>query len=78
MLAQAVLPVIVTIGRAHYRVDVVAKGCIVVEQRIEPTPVDQPLPSIHPNLELYLSKLARLEQVLAEPEVAADSSCSAQ
>ena len=73
ILAQQSLPQSLPLGARCRR-----EGCIVVEQRIEPTPVEQPLPSVHPNLELYLSKLARLEQVLAEPEVAADSSCSAR
>jgi DNA invertase Pin-like site-specific DNA recombinase len=41
---------------------------------LEQTPVEQPLPSIHPNLaELYRGKVARLEEELADPEVAADA-----
>ena len=41
---------------------------------LEQRPVDQPLPSIHPNLaKLYRGKVARLEQELADPEVAADA-----
>jgi site-specific DNA recombinase len=41
---------------------------------LEQAPVEQPLPSIHPNLaKMYRGKVARLEQELTDPEVAADA-----
>ncbi len=42
--------------------------------RLESAPVETPLPSIHPNLaELYRHKVARLEEELADPEIAAEA-----
>ena len=41
---------------------------------LEQMPAEQSLPSIHPNLaEMYRGKVVRLEQELADPEVAADA-----
>ena len=41
---------------------------------LEHTPVEAPLPAIHPNLaQLYRTKVARLEQELADPEIAAEA-----
>ncbi len=41
---------------------------------MECAPIEAPLPSIHPNLaHLYRSKVARLEQELADPELAAEA-----
>ena len=37
-------------------------------------PVEAPLPAIHPNLiQLYRTKVARLEEELADPEIAAEA-----
>lgn len=44
------------------------------KNELENTPTQQPLPSIHPNLAaMYRSKVTRLEQELADPEVAAEA-----
>jgi site-specific DNA recombinase len=41
---------------------------------LERTPIDAPLPAIHPNLaRLYRDKVARLEEELADPEIAAEA-----
>ncbi|HEX9870064.1 MAG TPA: recombinase family protein, partial [Candidatus Tectomicrobia bacterium] len=42
--------------------------------QLESAPAEAPLPSIHPNLaELYRHKVARLEEELADPEIAAEA-----
>ena len=42
--------------------------------QLESAPAEAPLPSIHPNLaELYRNKVARLEEELADPEIAAEA-----
>jgi hypothetical protein len=41
---------------------------------LEVLPVEAPLPAIHPNLaRLYREKVARLEEELADPEIAAEA-----
>jgi hypothetical protein len=41
---------------------------------LEHMPVEAPLPAIHPNLaQLYRTKVARLEEELADPEIAAEA-----
>ena len=43
-------------------------------QQAIPMPVEAPLPAIHPNLaRLYRDKVARLEEELTDPEIAAEA-----